>query len=522
MRLKNIAKNFVAGMAMQIIIEILRFVVRTVFIYTLTKAYLGINSLFSSILTILSISELGIGTAIIAEMYKPLADNDTEKLKTLMAFYKKAYIWIGWIFLGIGLILMPFLPYLMSETTDLVNIYFIFALLLLDSVVSYWFSAYKIAIVTASQQNYLLVPIQSTVKVIGAFLQIGCLLLLKGTPTLSFYIYTIMGIATTIASNLISAHKADKLFPLLKEKNVKPLTKDERQHITKNVFALSISKVSYAALKSIDNIVIATVFVGGVSIVGVYSNYTMIITLVTSFMTILTNAVIPSLGELCAGESISKKEETFNTLHLFYFWLYGFCAICLWILMNPFVGGVWLNTDWLLSDNCVTLIAMNFMLYGLMTGPSWFITVEGLFWHYRFAYILSAILNIILSFVLAKPMGLEGVLLATVISTIVSCSISPHIVFKYIFKKSPVRYYAKYVLSVILVIATALIVKAADIWLPQYTVWAFVVRVLLCLIVPNGLWLLIFGRTAEFKSLKGSALTLWKSFTNKRAGHKAG
>ncbi len=522
MRLKNIAKNFVAGMAMQIIIEILRFVVRTVFIYTLTQAYLGINGLFSSILNILNISELGIGAAIVAEMYKPLANNDTEKLKSLMVFYRKAYLCIGWAFLGIGLALMPFLPSLMKETTELVNIYFVYLLLLLNSVVSYWFSSYKLSIVTASQKNYALIPLQSIIHVGGALAQILALLLLRTTPTLSFYVYSILGIATTITINLLSARKAVKMFPLLKEKKAIPLSKEERHHIGKNVYALSVSKVSSAALNSIDNIVIASVFVSGVSVVGVYSNYTMITTFVTSFMTILANALIPSLGELCAGESITKKEETFNNLQIFYFWLFGFCSICLWILLNPFIGGIWLNTEWLLSDNCVDLIALNFLCGGLMSTVFRFVAVEGLFWHNRFSYIISAVLNIILSFALAKPLGMEGILLATVISTVVSCSIGPHIVYKYIFHKSAVNCYIKYFGNILIVIATALIVKAADVWLPQYALWAFVVRVLLCLIVPNGLWLLIFGRTAEFKSLKGSALTLWKSFTNKRAGHKAG
>ena len=137
MRIWNSVKNILTSIGSQILTMVLNFVVRTVFIYTLSKEYTGISGLFSSVLMILNLSELGIGTAITFAMYKPLADNDTEKLKTIMSFFRKAYRTIGFVFLGSGLILIPFLPYLMKGTTDLVNVNLVYILYLLDVAMSY-------------------------------------------------------------------------------------------------------------------------------------------------------------------------------------------------------------------------------------------------------------------------------------------------------------------------------------------------------------------------------------------------
>lgn len=500
MRTKKTLREFAAGVAGQLFIELLALVVRTVFIYTLSKAYLGISGLFSSILTVLNISELGIGSAIAFALYKPYAEKDTAKMASLMQLYKKAYRIIGFVFLGAGLVVMPFLPFILKETTELVNIYFIYLLYLLNSCASYWFFSYKSVMLSVSQRRYQATIVRCVVRTATSALMVVSLLIFKSNPTLSFYIYTVLGILFQIVVNLVVARKVDRLFPFLKDTKAEKLEKTELKSIFKNISALSISKISGAALKAVDNIVISTMLVGGVSVVGVYSNYTLFTTSLSAFMTILANAVNPAVGNLYATESVEKNEKVFNCLNLLYFWMYSFCFICLWNLYNPFIGGVWINESWVLSDFAVFLISFNFLLLGIMGAPVRFIHAGGLYWNVRFRYVISAVLNIGLSILLAGPagMGFEGVLLATTVSLLCMTALDPYIVFKHIFHKSPVRFYLKYVVSLLLSVGCGALIKLVCWPIAEYNFTGFAVRLVLCLAVPNLLWWLLFRKTEEF------------------------
>ncbi len=510
MRTKNVSRNAISGLLEQLLLLLLRFTVRTVFIYTLTKEYLGISGLFVNILNVLNIAELGFGSAIGYALYKPLANHDIEQIRSLMALYKKAYHIIGVCVLAIGLSLMPFLPRLIKESTDLVNIYVVFALYLLNSVSGYFFFAYKSAILSADQKLYFVNIFQAIAKTVSSIACIVSLLLLRNRPALSFYIYILIDVFGNIAGNIMIAIRSDKTYPYLNSKNVRALAPNVKQGIRKNIVALSISRISRVMLNSIDSIVIAMTLYQGVSFVAIYSNYQMIIAAITSFFSILSASLTSSLGNLYVTETVDRNKEVFNALHLVYTWSYGFCAICIWNLINPFVGGIWINKDWMLSDQVAFLLGFNLLIDGLMAAPIKYIQAAGLYWQAKLRYILSAVLNVGLSFlfVLKFGWGIEGVLFATTICMFAMVSCDPYIVFKHVFRESPLRFYLKYVGSFLLVLATGALTKWICACFLEYNLLNFVLRVLCCLIVPNALWLLLFYRTKEFQTIKATVLTM--------------
>ena len=243
MRAENSAKNAIVGIGSQGLVLILDFLVRTVFIYTLSEEFLGINGLFTSVLTILSLSELGVGSAIIYALYKPLAEKDEEKIRQLMELFRKAYRIIGCVVLLLGFILIPFLPYLVKAETNIVNLKFVYILFLLESVSSYWFFAYKSSLLNADQKSYVISIIRSIIQLFKAVARIVLLFLLNDFPIISFYVYTIIGLISNILINLFTARKVDKLYPYINIKSKNQLIKAEKKQIFKNASARMLEAV---------------------------------------------------------------------------------------------------------------------------------------------------------------------------------------------------------------------------------------------------------------------------------------
>lgn len=506
----NSFKNIVTKFAGQLLSILLRFITRTVFIHALSAEYLGVNGLFTSILTVLNLSELGIGTAIVYAMYKPIAEDDTEKIKSLMYLYRKSYLIIGWIFLALGLMLLPFLKIIIKGGTDLVNIEFIYILYIFNSVSTYWFFAYKSAILDANQKTYLVSVIKYISNIIVTVVRLLVLMILRNKPEISFYIFTIVGIAGNIGTNLIIKSKVDNIYPYLKDENVQKLSREEKKPIYKNIFGLSISKISGIMLTATDNIIISALI--GLTTVGLYSNYIMIRTSVKSILGSIFSSITASLGNFCATESRERQESLFESLHFLYFWIYGFCAICFLILFNPFVGGVWLNEDFMLSNTVVLLISVNFLLDGLAGAVIKFRDVNGLYWQTRYRYLFSALFNAVFSFILAGPLqlGIEGVLIGTTCSIISMISLDPIIVYKNIFHKSSAKYYLSYFKYLGVIILTAIIVILVSLPFSELSIHNFIFKLMVCLIIPNGLWLLMFYKNKHFIYLRNTILGLFQ------------
>ena len=218
MRTTYFLKNFSSRIAIYLATTLLSFLTRTVFIYCLGEEYTGINGLFISILTVLNLAELGVGSSIVFAMYKPVAENDTEKIKALMDFYRRAYRIVGFVFLTVGLGLIPALPYLAKGSTGLVDLRIVYVLSLLKTVCSYWFYAYKSAILTPTQKGYVLTLWSVVYSAAESLIQMAALLLLRADPALSYYVYCAISLVGAVVNNLVVRQIVDREFPYLREK----------------------------------------------------------------------------------------------------------------------------------------------------------------------------------------------------------------------------------------------------------------------------------------------------------------
>lgn len=506
-RTKQVAKNVLAGVIGQLMTFIFGFAARTVFIYTLSAAYLGINGLFTSLLTVLNLSELGIGVAITYALYKPLASNDREYIKALMSFYSKAYRLIGVLVLLLGIAMLPFLDKLISGDTDLVNVRIVFMLFVFESAASYWLFAYKQTLLEANQQKYIVTIYHAIMTCSLAVIRIAALLVMMGSPEIAFYVYTAVGVAGQLVINVLIGRATDKRFAYLKEKNARKLTKEEKTPIFKNVTGVFVSKFSGIMITSIDNILISAFI--SISSVGIYSNYVVLRTYLTKPLGIIFDSITASIGDYCARESIEKQEEFFEAIQFTYFWIYAFCSICLWILFNPFIGGVWINEEYLLSDTAVFLIVMNFLLDGLSGAVIKFRVAHGLYWQAKFRYLFSAVANGVLSYLLIKPFGIEGVLLGTTASIIIMISFDPIIVYKNVFQKGAARYYRSLFTYLLLTVATGAFVTAIVYPLKKLTVLNFIIKLVVCLTVPNGIWFLMFRNKKQMGYIRYYVVTVF-------------
>lgn len=506
-RTSNVIRNVIGGMGGQIFTSILSFVCRTYFIKYLGATYLGVNGLFANILSLLSLAELGIGPAIVFSMYKPIKENDEEHVARLMNFYKKAYRIIAVIVTVCGLALLPFLPYLIKDTTGIDNLRLIFVLILANTSVSYLF-AYKGSMLNADQKGYICVIFRNIFAVVQNVVQI---LLLIWTG--NFLVYLIVQIITTFMANFVQAIYVDKKYPfLVKYKNLK-IDKEEQQGIMKNVKGMMMHKVGGFVLNGTDNLVISK-FVGIVA-VGIYSNYLMIINMIKTYVSQLTGATSASVGNLIASESQENSYRVFKSTFFVYAWIYAFCFVCFWVIFQPFVSW-WLGTAFLMDNLTLFIVLINFFLTGLQECINTFTNATGLFWATRKKPIFECIINIGVSIVLAYFIGLPGVFLGTLASFLGTFWINPVVVFKNQFSKSSFGYFVRFALYTALAIGIALGLNfVCGLFLTKISIWTVIVRIGICVVVPNLIWALIFFRTDEFKYCLGLAKNIFKKLKRK-------
>ncbi|RDW20414.1 lipopolysaccharide biosynthesis protein [Oceanobacillus chungangensis] len=500
MRIQNSLNNMIFGISGQIISLVMGFVVRTVFIYTLGIEYLGVDGLFTSILLMLSLANLGFDTAMIYSLYKPLAENDTYKIQALMNLYKKAYRIIGLIVLTIGLSLLPFLPFLMNGDTNIKNINLIYILFLLQSATSYYF-VYKQSIIIADQRNHVISKIHSIFTIIS---NIPLIILLLTTRNYIAVLST--QVVFRIIENAYIANKANKLYPFLKESNNASLAKEDRKLFYENLYSLFLYKISGVIINGTDNIIIS--IFAGITWVGIYSNYLLIISTISTLISYLFHSITASVGNLNVKESKEKKYFIFRVINFANFWIYGFCAICLWNLINPFIS-LWLGEQYLLDMFIVFAIILSFYTAGMQNATTTFRETTGLFKKGKYRPLIAAGLNIIVSIVLIKFIGIAGVFLGTVISRLcVYFWYDPFVIFKFVFYRSVKSHFIRYISFTLLVVITIVLTNfIGSNFFNSNAIINIVFRSAICLIVPNIIFLILFRKSKEF-------LYLWKIVRN--------
>lgn len=502
-RFANYSRNMFFAFVSQAITVVLGFVSRRVFVNELDAVYLGMSGLFSSILTVLSLSEMGVGTAIIYALYKPIKEFDNEKIKSLMALYRKVYWIIGVVILLLGGLITPALPQLVKEMPDIPEIYFIYLMFVLQSSIGYFFS-YKISFLSATQKSYQVRFFDIITSIFQTILQIGSLLIFH-----NYIVYLAISIVCPFIKNVVVTIIVNKQYPFLKEKASK-LSKEEEKGIRKNVLAMFIYKVSSTLSSTIDTILVS-LFMGIVE-VGIYSNYHLIISYSNQLFSTVLGTITPSLGNFFVSNDDEKKIRLLNTLQLVYYWLGTYLAVGLVVLFNPFIE-LWLGKEYLFSPAIVVALVVSVTLTNFQRPCALVRDANGLFWQGKLRPLAMSIINIVSSVIFVYWFGTIGVVLGTILAKL--CTYvwyDPYIVAKHAFPINLKKYFLKYTLHWAALIGFATLCQFIQNATKLTGVFGLIVGFVQVTIIVNVGFLLIYGRTDEFKYL----LDLIKGVVNKK------
>lgn len=494
-RVQSAVRNIVFGQIGNLITQLLGFILRTVFIAHLGDTLNGINALYTSILSVLSMAELGVGTALNYSLYKPVAGRDIEKIKSYMQLYKKAYRIIGIVIAALGLAISPFLPYLVKQpegvgVRDLTLYYFIF----LFNTVSTYFVAYKYSLVNAEQKNYIQTNIITVTKMITVTLQIIVIL-----TTGNFYAYLLTAAAVELLQKIFVSFYLNRKYPYLREKNVEKLSKEETGEIITKTKALMFHKVGDVARLQTDSMIISGFI--NVTLSGFVDNYNMVLNSVANVVNIIFNSVLSSFGNLIATESRQKQYQLFKVYRFAACWIYGFSAIGFSLLLTPLIY-LWLGEEKVLAFTVVICILIDYYFKGDRIVLSNFKTAAGVFEQDKYLALIQGVVNLVISIVLVQRIGLVGVYVGTIVSGLIANITKPVIIYKVILDKPVKGYFAdsvKYIAVMLVTFGLLLFVKSRI--MGTVTILSFGAMFITICIVFNGIFLLLFGRTEEFAYL---------------------
>lgn len=492
-RTANVKKNIIWATMSHVVLAVFSMISRTAFIYFLGVKYLGVSGLFANILGVLSFTNLGIGSAINYAMYKPIAEDDAEKIKSLLRLYKNAYRIIALVITVLGCAVIPFLGYLVNTTIPMDEVRIFYCLTLFDTVSSY-FVSYKTSYVSAIQKNYLITNLNTAASVITYGVQIGILFLIP-----NYMVYLVNQIIMSLLLKVVTVVYLNRKYPILADKSAKPLDKSESKDIWRNVRALVIHGFGDIAVNQTDNIIISS-FVS-TDAVGIISTYIMLISVVGGFTNTLLNSFTASFGNLIAKESVERQRQIFDIYDFAGFWVYGFVFISFVTLSQPFIT-LWLGADLTVDNLTMFLLFLSIYLQGMTVITYNFKVAAGKFDEDKWIAFIQAVVNLVVSIVAVKVIGLPGVYFGTIAQRLIVVVVRPCIVYKYVLKDNVVKYFTRFFGRIGIVFSIVFIMWHLEkIVLSSLTIGSFAVMTCLTAIVPNMIILLIYGRTEMFATL---------------------
>lgn len=509
-RALNSVRNTIYAFFAQFLTSIAGFITRTVFIYTLGNAYLGLNGLFSDILSLLSLAELGFGTAITYSMYKPVAENDEKKISALLSLYRRIYISIGLLMTIVGLVLIPFLDFFISDMPTLDEIPIIYMLYLFNSSFSYFY-VYKKSLLIATQNVHISSRIQIAVILVQNVLQIISLIIFH-----NFLVYLFIQVVCTLLNNIMISSYVDKNYAYLKKYRNEKLDSVTKKEISKNVFAMFLSKISSVGVTSTDNILIS-MYVSTI-VLGYYSNYIWFTTLIRMIFNKFFESIIGSVGNLLALENSEKSYNTYQKIWFANFWLIGFCSIALFILINPFIE-LWIGKSYLLNTEIVFFISLNLFMRFIRNTSLTYIDTYGLFWNVKWKSLIEVVVNLSASIFYLKvlDLGILGVLLGTFTSNIATNFwYEPYVIYSNKFNRPLKEYYIRFIKYISVTIFTGLVTYFTLVMVTfDNQVVNFIFDLFLCIILINFIFSLFFRKTDEYKYFVNLVITVVPLFKKK-------
>lgn len=469
------------------------FVTRVVFTRMLNENYVGVNGLFTDILNVLSLTELGVGTAITYALYRPIAEKDTVRQQQLMKLFRTFYRVTALVVAGLGLCLLPFLDTLMKSRPEVEHLTLIYLMYLADSVLSYLL-VYKRTLIEAHQKNYVVLLYQTGFLVVQDVLQIAALVL-----TENFILFLAIRIFCTVLTNILISLQADRMYPYLREHCQERLPAGERSGIFQNIRAMMMHKLGLVAVNNTDNLLISA-FVG-VASVGIYSNYYLLIGSVRQVLDQVFQGITASVGNLGVRGGRAHMKRVYETAFFIGQWLYGFAAICLYELLDPFVELAF-GAGYVFERRVVLMLCINFFVTGTRRATLTFRDSMGLFWYDRYKSVAEAVLNLVLSVLLVFRFEVFGIFLGTFLSALLtSVWIEPFVLYRKGFQTGVLAFFGKYIRYAVTVAAGWLVTDYLCGFVEGTLLWLLVGRLGICLVVPNVMWLLFHCRTQEWHAV---------------------
>ena len=490
------ARNIKWGYILSVVQLVLSFFSRTIFIHFLGKVYLGINGLFSNVLGVLSLSELGFGTAITFALYKPLAENDTEKIKSLMRLFRNVNRVVAAVMAVLGIAVIPFLKYLVKSDRPIDDLVVYYLIFLFNSVSSYFFS-YKESLLNANQQAYIGTKINLIFTVIMTAAQCLVLFVLQGN-SYAFTAYLSTQTILYFATRYALYRATDKMHPYLRDKEVKPLEKTEKKAITSRVKAIFLGRLGNIAVSQTDSMIISSVI--GVAVYGLVDTYVLLTSRILNFVGVLRGSVFGSLGNLIATEDRDRQAHVLGALNFMHFWIDGFVAVAFAVLTQPFIT-LWLGTGYLIDTPSLMLILLNIYLSGQHGGLLSFRDAGGEFERDWATPLIQGAVNLAVSIVLAYKIGLPGVYIGSVVSTIIAFGFRIRLVYRKMLGRTMREYLEKFFVYLISVLAVGggLYALSVFVVLKEITLVRFAAMAVITGIVPNLVFLLLYRHTGEFE-----------------------
>lgn len=485
--MRNMTANFLG----YFLSTFLAYITRVFLLRFLSVEYLGITGLFSSILSMLSLAELGVGSAMGFALYKPIADNDEQKIASLMRFYKQAYQIIGCVIGAAGLLMLPFVNFVIQEEPNISeNLTILYLIFLFDTVVSYFFS-YKGALLVASQRNYVTASITYVVTIVQHLVQILILAVLR-----SYIPYLLVKTVGIVVSNFLTAHIVNREYPFIRKKKVSPLDKQEKKTFFVNVKALTINKLCTILVNNTDNIVIT--YFNGLITTGIASNYLQLMSILTQLVAQIYNGMTASIGNLNASADKEQKHDFFKMMNLSGFWIYSWAAIGLAFVSTDIVK-LCFGQEYALDISIPLVLALNLYVSGINNSAYTFKNTMGLFRYGQYLLLATAAINLLLDVILGKRYGLFGIYAATLIARLLTNAwYEPYVIYKHGFQKNYgiyLRTYAKYgLLFTISVVVCGFLCARCT-----FTLFLnLIFKALICTLIPFSVYWLGFHRTSEF------------------------
>lgn len=483
------------------------FAIKTIIIKKLGLEYSGLNSLFTAILTVLNLANLGFSSSLVYTMYKAIVEDDQDALCAMMNFYRRVYRIVGLVILGLGLCLMPFLPHLVKgECPPDVNLYVLFTIYLVETSLDYLMFGYNTAIFTAYQRTDVTLKI-STVRYVVQFLVQAAVLLIFA----NYYAYIIVLPLVVIPNNIANYVAARRMYPGITCRG--QLDDGTRRDIYKRVWTLFGHKVGSTVLVSLDSIIISSFL--GLTAMSLYSNYYYILTAVNGVVEIITNGSLSGIGNKLITDTREENYRLFKIMTYGWVALIGGAATCMLCFYQPFIGAVWLGEEYLLDIRLVMLIVVYFFSWMFRIMQLTYRDAAGLWTKDWLKPYVGMTLNLAGSIAMVKWTGsIAGVLVPTIfVMFFVYYPWEAWVLFKYQFQRGWGEYLGKVGLYTLLsAVGCALCYGVSMTLAPGNTVTGLVIRCLVVAVIYPAVWLLCTHKTAEFQGL----VRLVRRVVNKR------